>query len=145
MQRLINLCGSNDATCVGFVPWHPVFCRDATDLYLNWDLQTVLTPWISATGKRPYLEMWRRVIADIERDKPTLIVDQQIWAAAHQIKAIDDEQYHRFLRVVESGYEPVTAGKVTAFVRKGTANLESSKDRPPTDTDLNHPTDGWRL
>ena len=147
MQRLINLCGSDGATCVGFVPWHPVFCRDATDLYLNWDLQTVLMPWISATGKQPYLEMWRRAIPDIESRKPTLIVDNQIWAIAHQAKAIDDEQYHRFLRIVKSRCESVTAGEVTAFARKRTPSLNLATNHRPEDQDtgLNHPDESAGL
>ena len=145
MQPLMDLCKSDDATCVGFAPWHPVFCRDATKLYLNWDLQTVLMPWISATGKQPYREMWRRAISDIEHGNPTLIVDNQIWAIAHENKVIDDDQYNRFLQVVKSRYESVTAGKVTAFVRKGTANLGPSNDRQPTDNDLNHHAKSWWL
>ena len=105
MQHLINLCKSNGEP-VRLRALAPRFLRDATDLYLNWDLQTVLMPWISATGKQPYLEMWRRAIPDIESRKPTLIVDNQVWAIAHQAKAIDDEQYNRFLRIVKSRVNP---------------------------------------
>ena len=37
MRNLIELCRGEGTTCVGFAPWHPVFCRDATGLYTVWD------------------------------------------------------------------------------------------------------------
>ena len=147
MQCLINLCKSDGATCVGFAPWHPVFCRDATDLYLTCDLRLVLVPWVSAAGKQPYLEMWRRAIPDIESRKPTLIVDNQVWAVAHQSKAIDDDQYNRFLRIVKSRCESVTVGEVTAFARRRKSHLELVANHRPEDKDtgLNHPDESAGL
>ena len=123
-----------------FAPWHPVFCRDATDLYLTCDLRAVLAPWISAAGKQPYLEMWRRAVADIEHGRPTLIVDQHVWAVAHQNKVIDDDQYNRFLRIVNSRCDSVMAGEVTAFAQRRKSNLElvANRHSEDKDTSLDH-------
>ena len=37
-REFVRLCSGKNATCVGFAPWHPIFCRDATGLYLLADL-----------------------------------------------------------------------------------------------------------
>jgi hypothetical protein len=131
LQDLTDLCRSDDARCVGFAPWHPIFCRDATDVYLYWDIRYAALPWVSATAKRRYLEMLPRAISTIERGEPTLIVDHETWSMACQEQFISEAQYGRFLRAVKARYEPVRAGRVTAFVRKGPPDLGPSEDRPP--------------
>ena len=118
LQRLIDLCGSEGATCVGFAPWHPIFCRDATDVYLNWDLHIPLLPWTPVEGQQPYLKMWAQAVPDIENKEPCLIVNQRIWKMAHRHQLLGDEPYRRFQKIVKSHYEPVKVGNVTAFVRK---------------------------
>jgi hypothetical protein len=132
MQRLIDLCQAEEATCVGFAPWHPVFCRDATEVYLNWDLQGVLADWVSDKGKKPFLDMWARAVPDVDKNSPTLVVNQQVWDVAHRGKVVSDEQYDRFKNIVKSRYEPVKVGHVSTFVRKGAAGLQAIKIRDKT-------------
>lgn len=131
MQFLIDACKAKDATCVGFAPWHPVFCRDATDVYLNWDLQPILVPWHSDTSKQVFRDLWSRAIAQIEKNRPVLIVDQYIWDIAHENEVLTDEQYKHLQKIVESQYEPVHVGYVRALMRKGASHLVLSKYPEP--------------
>jgi hypothetical protein len=142
MQFLIDVCKSKDATCVGFAPWHPVFCRDATDVYLNWDLQPILVPWVSEEGKQKYREMWSRVVSQIENKRPVLILDQDIWDIAHENEVISDKQYNRLREIVRSQYDPVQVGYLTVFVRKGVPHPKLSQYPEPKELPTRTPYSG---
>ena len=116
LRELMDCCRAEGDSCVGFAPWHPIFCRDATELYLHWDFLTADAPEARATHQ-PYVEMWPTAVAAIENRPPRLIVDQEMWQNMHRERVITDEQYNRFLRVIKARYRPVRLGTVSAFVR----------------------------
>ena len=124
LQRLIELCGSRDATCVALAPWHPVFCRDATDLYLGWDYMHLAVPWTSDVEREKLITMWRRAVAEIEEKPPTLVFSDKSnfpWSLACRQKIISQDRYDRLLQFLQTHYWelPIDAsGKPTVFVRK---------------------------
>jgi hypothetical protein len=116
MQRLINLIPSDKATCVGFAPWHPVFCRDATDLYMCVMLEFLQVDWVSLEAKKPVFEMWASAIPVIERGEPSLIVDR-LWVWAYRSNVLSQQQYDRLVRTLQSRYHCINAGEVPVFVK----------------------------
>jgi hypothetical protein len=124
LQRLIDLRPSEDATCVAIVPWHPVFCRDATDLYLGWDVMFVLAPWEPDAEKQKFIAMWQRAVAEIERKQPDIVLSNHgdvTWEFVCRKKIISPDQMDRLLRFLQSRYveTPIDmSGKLTMFVRK---------------------------
>jgi hypothetical protein len=118
LRTMVGLGRSNGATCVGFAPRHPIFCRDATDLYMVWDIVTPAVPSISAAAKRPYLEMWSKSIAAIESRPPTLIVDPWVWHDVRRAGYITNRQYDRFQEFTAARYRFVPVGKFLVLVRK---------------------------
>jgi len=117
MQTLIELRASRDSTCVGFAPWHPAFCRDATELYAGWDLWILMLPGISQERAQVCRDMWSEAVSEMERNQPDLIIDTPMWKEAHVKRAISDEEFRRFKQLTRSRYHPIPVGKMVAFVR----------------------------
>jgi hypothetical protein len=117
-EGLADLCRSDDARCIGFAPYHPVFCRDASELYLGWDLWFLEVDWLCEAGKQSYRATWRQSIDAVEQRRPTLIVRPDMWRDAHRLGAIGDEDYRRFLHAAQTHYEARDVGDVRVLVRK---------------------------
>ena len=117
MRNLIELCRGEGTTCVGFAPWHPVFCRDATGLYTVWDCWLAEMP-VARARYGPFVDLWPAAIDAIENRPPRLIVHWGLWRSIHKSGVISDEQYGRFQRLVTGHYRPVRVGDATAFVRQ---------------------------
>ena len=128
LQHLIDLRQSSNATCVALVPWHPVFCRDATDLYLNWDFMHIMVPWVPAAEKQKYIAMWRRAVAEIQNKKPTLVMGNKnflSWDDACRHGIVSQDQHYRLLRFLQIHYRevPIDASGKVMFVRKEPLDL----------------------
>lgn len=123
LQRLVDLTRSDGATCVTITPWHPVFCRDATDLYLVWDFLRVQSPWEPDAEKQKYAAMWRQAVAEIESKRPTLVLggrDGSIWSDACREGLISPDEKDRLMRCLHAHYRAVSiegANRWTVFVR----------------------------
>ncbi len=129
LQALMDSCRADDATCVGFAPWHPIYRADATDLYLCWDMKFPAVSWVLPAGKQPYLKMWSEAISKIEKELPDLVVDKGTWETAHRCRLITDDQYDRFLRVMDSHYVASEAGMTSIYVSKKSMGIVSGKNR----------------
>ena len=103
-QDLNRLCSADNATCVCFAPWHPIFCRDATDLYLGWDEGMAKNPAFSPRMRKKHQQLWPAAIAVIEKGTPN-VISGGMFDMAHGDGLIDDEQYERYQRAVQSLYE----------------------------------------
>jgi hypothetical protein len=118
LQNLIALCTSEDLTCVAIAPCHPIFCRDATDLYLACDYQLAATHWVSKAGHQVYRAMWPRAIADIQSKPPSFMVTPDMWNQVLKDGLIDPTEFGRVQEVMQSRYQPVLVGRTTVLVRK---------------------------
>jgi len=116
MEKMISLTRGPETTCVGFAPYHPIFCRDASELYLMWDLRFIQMDWVSEAGKQPYREMWPRAIEDILAKRPALIVTGP-WKYASRHGLVSEEKYQQLLELVEQEYQTLWLGKHRAWVR----------------------------
>jgi hypothetical protein len=116
MEEMIRRTRGPDATCVGFAPYHPIFCRDATDIYNIWDMRFTQVDWVTEIGKQPYRDMWPRAIEDILAKKPVLILSGP-WVLSSGMQLVSEEQYQSFLQLIESEYESIELGEHRAWVR----------------------------
>jgi hypothetical protein len=133
LHALGRLCSGPSATCIGFAPFHPVFCRDAVDLYLMLDELIVNQPFYSQVAQRYHKELWPDAIAAVEQGKPNLIVDwatasaeqgeslvpdRGMWAQAHLDKVLSDDEYQRFRRAIKTLYDLNYVGGRRVYTRK---------------------------
>jgi hypothetical protein len=118
LQKLIDLCTSDDLTCVAFAEYHPIFCRDATDLYLRWDHGLATMDMISKPGQQVYRAMWPRAIADIQSKLPSFLVDVPMWDRAFKDGLIDQKEFRRLQEIIRSHYQLVLVGRTAVLVRK---------------------------
>ncbi len=121
LAEMIRRTREPGATCIGFAPYHPVFCRGASRLYLSWDLWFLEQMWMTPAGKKPYKEMWAPALRAAHATRPTLIVDSGLWERARKRKAITRGELARFRRLLETEYEPIELGRFTAWVRRAPA------------------------
>jgi uncharacterized membrane protein HdeD (DUF308 family) len=117
LQNLIALCKSADLTCVALTPYHPIYCRDASDAYLFCDYAFATSSWIPKAAQRPYRAMWPRAVAAIESQPPSFLVTPEIWTNAFHDGLLDQEQYRRLQQVVQARYQPVLLGRTSVLVR----------------------------
>ncbi|MEN6450557.1 MAG: hypothetical protein ABFC96_08710 [Thermoguttaceae bacterium] len=119
LQKLMDAGKSSGATCVGFAPWHPIFCRDATDLYMAWEQGPDVQGCVSPAGRRVYQEMWQRAMTEIFTKQPTMIVGAWVWESAFKDGLINREQYFNLQRLLQSRYRKaatVQGGEIGVFL-----------------------------
>jgi hypothetical protein len=121
-RALNRLCAGDNATCVAFAPWHPIFCRDATDLYLLVDWSNATWSFYSPLWRKNHQQLWPVALAAIEQGKASVLVDlagcmpnedepkdvavdSGWWGVAHRDDVIDDEEYSRYQEAVNTLYE----------------------------------------
>jgi hypothetical protein len=68
--------------------------------------------------RKQHQQVWPAAIAAIEKGIPDVIGDNDRWDAAHEDGVIDDEQYHRFQRAVETLYDRTDGGDWPIYTRK---------------------------
>ncbi len=129
LRELVKLGRANDV-CVCLAPWHPIFCRDASDVYLDWDIRVFEVDWTSATVRRPYWKMWQQTVDVVETRQPPLILDRDIWRRLLDCKTITGRQYDRVAQVLKTDYDRGKAGGITVFVRKRPDGLPKKEIRP---------------
>jgi len=115
---LISLKGDNKEKCVGFSPFHPIFCKDATPLYLLWDYFFILKDWISDEGKTVYKKMWPLSIKNIIDKKPKIIVAPRFFKLAYEKKIINQKHFILLYNFTEKYYEKKQIGKIMILIRK---------------------------
>ena len=93
MKSLISLRNNKNDLCVGFTPYHPIFVKDATPLYLPWDYYFIIKDWVSEKDKELYRRMWYKGIKDIINKKPIIIVSPIFFKKALGLKVISKKQY----------------------------------------------------
>ncbi|MBI4859951.1 MAG: hypothetical protein HY815_06765, partial [Candidatus Riflebacteria bacterium] len=104
LQALSTLARREGTTCVAFAPAHPVFCRDATRLYLTWDLFFANLKCFSAARRALSRADWSDAVARIGSQRPTLIVNAGMFECAWERGVIDDGQISRFRQLLGSDY-----------------------------------------
>jgi len=117
LQTLIQEAQGADTTCVGFAPFHPIFCRDATDLYLGWDLQFAQGTLMSDKGSQPYRRMWRNAVSEIVAAKPDVIVLPGVFEIAHGAGLLSTAQLSQLREFVGENYDSLIAGNVRYLAR----------------------------
>jgi hypothetical protein len=118
INLLISLKGDKKETCVGFSPYHPVFCKDATPLYLLWDYFFIPKDWVSEEGKEVYRKMWPQAIKDIINKKPKIIVAPRFFKLAYKRGIINQKQFILLYNFTKKYYQIKYIGKIIIFVRK---------------------------
>lgn len=118
LQAMIDVSREPDDTCVGFAPFHPVFCRDATELYLGWDYFFLVQKWITPEGKQVYRGMWPRAATAIPKTAPVLVVDARFLQRAGSHRLIPTDDFERLEAFLERRYEPVDFGRNRIWVRR---------------------------
>jgi hypothetical protein len=131
LQSLIDVCKSDELTCVAIAPYHPIFCRDATDAYLGWDYVLAKQSWVSQAGQQVYRAMWPRAIADIQSKTPSFLVKPEIWQRIFKDGLIDQQELGRLQEVMQSRYQSVLVGNTPVLVRKDLLR-SSGAARPPS-------------
>jgi len=104
LQALADMASGQEQTCVAFAPAHPVFCRDATRLYLTWDLLFASLGRFSPARRELSMKEWREAVGLIESEKPGLIVNAEFFECALQHGIIGDGEIVRFRRLLETDY-----------------------------------------
>ncbi len=115
---LVSWKGDRREECVGFLPYHPVFCKDSTQLYLLWDYFFILKDWVSPGGKRVYEEMWHKAIREIVLKKPKIIVAPRFFKLAYENRILRRSEFNLFYNFTEKNYEKRFLGKIMVFVRR---------------------------
>ncbi len=135
LDEMIRVTREPGATCIGFAPYHPVFCRNASQLYLTWDFMFLKMSWMTPAGRKRYREMWPEAVRVAQATKPTLIVDSGLWQGARKREAITAKQYAQLRRLLVTDYTPIKMGFVTTWVRSSTTapQLSSSPLRDGPD------------
>jgi uncharacterized membrane protein HdeD (DUF308 family) len=131
LQKLIELRTSDDATCVGFAPWHPAFCRDATGLYVGWDLWIFSVAGMPPERTQAFRKMWSEAVSQMEQNRPGLIIDTKMWTQAHTKRIINDEEYQRFMQLTRTDYRAMPVGEMVVYVRKDLAATMRQGDVAP--------------
>ena len=117
LQAMID--ATDGGRCVGFLPQHPVFCRDASELYLAWDLWFIeRAGWLAFEGAEPYRAMWKPAVEAILRDAPKFVVRGEWWQGAVRVGALSADDYRRLVAFTNEHYDVVSFGRVDAWVRR---------------------------
>jgi len=116
-----------DATCVGFAPYHPIFCQDATGLALGWDVSFLRHP--SPYFRERQQRIWTSAIEAIERGEPELVIGAGVrafdpWKRAQGMGAFPAATIPAMLRSLPEHYEaiPLRSG-ITMWKRSAAAQL----------------------
>jgi hypothetical protein len=132
-RKLNRLCSADNVTCVAFAPWHPIFCRDAADLYLWMDWWTATHSFYSPLWRKNHQQLWPAAIAAIEQGKPSVMLDPAgcmpeqsevfaanvgMWSLAHEDGLLDDEQYNRYQRAVDTLYDRSYVDEISVYTLK---------------------------
>jgi len=114
MQQLMDLVQRGDMTCIGFTPFHPVFCRDATELHNHWDIAMLKKKWGS---EKIFRKRWVQAVSAVERGEPDLVLCPDYWDAARRYNGIDQEQYIRLWQAISKQYHSLQIGDVVVYLR----------------------------
>ncbi len=117
LERLIALCTSRDLTCVALTPYHPIYCRDAAEAYLVCDYAIATSTWIPKAAVQHYREMFPRAVAAIVSHPPSFLVTPEIWDRAMHDGLIDQDEFGRLRKVIQSYYQPARVGRTSVLVR----------------------------
>lgn len=113
----VNGCVHPGDTCAGFAPYHPAFCRDATDLYLLWDLWLTEVPWMAEDGKAGLRVMWKDAVERMVKAPPVVIASEGVWRSAANDGLITGAQLDALRNFLLLSYRQVKLGERQFFVR----------------------------
>lgn len=118
MDALMKLPRQGD-TCVAFAPMHPVFCKDATQLYLVWDILFPVSPMLTRNGRMVYLRLWKDAVKDIISKKPRIVVGPHLFSTAHSLGLISKKALYDLFGVFNRHYMAFRIDKkIVVLVRK---------------------------
>jgi len=118
LDVLISLRGNNNEECVGLSPYHPIFCKDSTSLYLLWDYYFILRNWVSKDGKSVYKKMWQKAIKEIIIKKPKIIVAPHYFDLAYKNEIISKNKLLVLNSFTKKFYKKIDLGEMLVLVRK---------------------------
>ena len=104
LAELSDLARAGRTSCVAFAPAHPVFCKDASRLYLTWDLFFASLGCFSQERRELSRRDWNDAVARIESEKPDLIVNPGLFECAWERGVLGDAQIARFRKLVATEY-----------------------------------------
>jgi hypothetical protein len=121
LERLIRLAKATGGPCVAPAPEHPVFCRDATEFYLRWDLGLLTEPWVPEAARAAYREIVRKAVQSIESGAPALVAREEwIRSVALSKGIITEEEAARLKTAIGRFYVPETVGTLPVLIRRET-------------------------
>ena len=118
LRRLIELTREDGTTCLGMAPYHPIFCRDAANLYLYWDLGFLSMEWVPEEAKPPYRALLAEALSSIERGEPDIISSIELWELGHESGAVSDVEFRRILQATAARYDVVSLGEKRIWMRR---------------------------
>ncbi len=119
LRRLVELAKERDGTCLGFAPYHPVFCHDAAKLHLLWDIRFATYKWVKPWRREMARRLWSDAIQQILLRKPNLIVLPRLFVRIEKQNVISKEQSQQFRQMIDSSYVPVMTGdQIRVYSRK---------------------------
>lgn len=102
LESLMDLSRESGGTCLGFTPFHPVFCRDATELYLAWQARII---WHGSEAELNWIRPTVvRAMTELEANPPGIIVGN-IWQVSQQRGLVDQATFERLTRERDRDYE----------------------------------------
>jgi hypothetical protein len=116
MQAFERCSSDLNVSCVGFAPFHPLRCQDASDLYLEWDLGFLEVSWVTDHGKEAYRKMWRVAVDQIIQAKPAILIRPELFARALNLKAITPDDVNRLDNFLSEFYIKKVVDDVTMYV-----------------------------
>lgn len=117
MDTLMKLPREGD-TCVAFAPRHPVFCKDASQLYLVWDILFPVSPMLTKNGKMIYLKLWRNAVKEIILKNPNIVVEPRLFSTAYSLGLINRKEVSALFDVFNKHYKAFRVDKRTIVLIK---------------------------
>lgn len=118
-QKIMDLAGPGDRTCIAFAPSHPIFCHDISGLSNGWDLtfaEQIKNPQMLERFHR----LWREGIRNTIDRRPDIILRRSpanIWEHAVREGLISQAELHE-LDELRTAYEVRHIGNREFWIRR---------------------------
>ena len=93
--------------CFALAPDHPVFCSDATSIYLDWDIGFATYPGVAEWRRSAMQREWQTAFAAMQSAPPAIVVVPQRLQLIREHNVITERSWQQFHRMLASEYEHV--------------------------------------
>lgn len=108
------------AQCVAFAPCHPMFCPDASELSLLWDLLFLEHP--DPAFRARHRQYWKDAVDIVQTSRPAIVVDvcddSRPWEGAVARGALTEEDLARLRRTLTDHYTSRSIGRQIVWVAR---------------------------